>query len=104
MPDAESVAWAPRAKQDLKDIWRYYARVASPDIADELLRRIGEASVLLGKRPLSWRRRDDVMPGLRSSFVHPYTIFYRVSGTTIEVARVVHQRRDLRSAFPKHSP
>jgi plasmid stabilization system protein ParE len=37
MVDARRVVWAPRAQQDLKDIWRYFARVGSADIADGLL-------------------------------------------------------------------
>ncbi len=37
------VLWAPKAEQDLRDVWRYYARVASLDIADKLLREIEQA-------------------------------------------------------------
>jgi plasmid stabilization system protein ParE len=38
------VAWAPRAKRDLADVWRYYTRVASIEVADKLLREINEAA------------------------------------------------------------
>jgi len=41
MPKGRRVVWAPRAKQDLLNIWRYYARVASPEIAGNVLRGIG---------------------------------------------------------------
>ena len=37
------VVWAPKTKKDLRDVWRYYERVASPEIADKLLREINEA-------------------------------------------------------------
>jgi plasmid stabilization system protein ParE len=60
------VVWAPRAKQDLREVWRYYARVASPDVADKLLRDISQAGERLKEEALMWRARDDVMPGLRS--------------------------------------
>jgi plasmid stabilization system protein ParE len=33
--------WAPAAKRDLLDIWHYFADVASPDLADTLLRNMG---------------------------------------------------------------
>jgi plasmid stabilization system protein ParE len=46
------VVWAPRAEQDLLEVWRYYARVASPDIADKLLREIGQAGERLADRAL----------------------------------------------------
>ncbi|MBV8565619.1 MAG: type II toxin-antitoxin system RelE/ParE family toxin [Methylobacteriaceae bacterium] len=52
MPKARLVTWAPRAKRDLRDIWGYYARVASPEIADKLLREISEAGERLGQRSL----------------------------------------------------
>ncbi len=57
------VVWAPRAKRDLLDVWRYYARVASPEIADKLLRDINQAGERMGDRPLSHRARDEIMRG-----------------------------------------
>ena len=70
------VIWAPKAKRDLLDVWDYYAHVASPDIADKLLRDINQAGERLAEQALMWRARDDVLPGLRSVQVHPYMIFY----------------------------
>jgi len=37
------VVWGPKAKQDLREVWLYYARVASPEIADKLVREIDGA-------------------------------------------------------------
>jgi toxin ParE1/3/4 len=93
-PDS-SVIWAPAAKKDLRDIWNYFIDVASPEIADRLLRDIVEAGTRAGQRPLAWRARDEIMPGLRSILVHPYVLFYRVKPGTIEIVRIVHQRRNL---------
>ncbi len=95
------VLWAPRAEQDLRDVWRYYARVASPDIADRLLREIEEAGERLGEQALMWRARDEVMPGLRSVLVHPYTVFYRVTDGSVEIVRVLHERRNFPEVFKK---
>ena len=69
------VIWAPKDKQDLRDVWRYYARVASPEIADKLLREISQAGGRLADEALMWRARDEVMPGLRSVLVHPSRSF-----------------------------
>jgi plasmid stabilization system protein ParE len=52
MPGPRRVVWAPRAKQDLLDIWRYYARVASPDIADDILRGIERVAEVIGANPI----------------------------------------------------
>jgi toxin ParE1/3/4 len=95
------VVWSPRAKQDLRQIWRYFTRVASPEVADNLLREIRDAAQRLGERPLLWRARDDVMPGLRAVLVHPYTVFYRVTDISVEVVRVLHERRDFTAVFGK---
>jgi plasmid stabilization system protein ParE len=43
--------------------------------------------------------RDDVMPGLRAVLVHPYTVFYRVTDSTVEIVRVLHERRDFSAVF-----
>jgi toxin ParE1/3/4 len=93
------VVWPPKARQDLRQIWRYFARVASPDIADKLLREIRDATERLATRPFLWRARDDVMPGLRAVLVHPYTVFYRVTDSTVEIVRVLHERRDFSAVF-----
>jgi len=85
----------------LRDVWRYYERVASPEIADRLLREIDEAGRRLVDEALMWRPRDEVMPGLRSVLVHPYTIFYRVTDEVVEIARVLHERRDFSRIFSK---
>jgi toxin ParE1/3/4 len=96
--------WAPAAKNDLREIWRYFVGVASAEIADRLLRDIQRASERVRQRPLAWRARDEVMPGLRSILVHPYAVFYRLSDETVEIVRVLHQRRNLAKVFPKTQP
>ena len=65
-----------KSQTDLLDIWRYFARVASPDIADGILRDIQQAAAALGETALQWQARDDVMPGLCSVRAHPYTVFF----------------------------
>lgn len=48
-----------------------------------------------------WRARDEILPGLRSVVVHPYTVFYRVRDDTVEIVRVLHERRDFAAVFGK---
>jgi len=101
MPRNRPVAWAPRAKRDLREIWLYYAHIASTAVADKLLREIARASERVGENPLAWRARDEVLPGLRSAFVHPYTLFYRVRDDDVQIVRVLHERRDFPAIFVK---
>jgi len=95
------VAWAPAAREDLREIWRHYARVASADIADGVLREIVRAAQRAGRNPLAGRPRDELLPGLRSVLAHPYAIFYRVRNNDLEIARVLHERRDFSAALSK---
>jgi toxin ParE1/3/4 len=66
------------------------------------LREIFEAGQRLADQALMWRARDEVMPGLRSVLVHPYTVFYRVKNGSVEIVRVLHERRNFAAVFPKN--
>ena len=93
------VAWSPEADSDLLDIWAYYARVASPEIADNLLREIDRVGEGIGENPLLSRPRDELVPGLRSVIVRPHVIFFRIKNGAVEVVRVLHGRRDFPALF-----
>jgi toxin ParE1/3/4 len=95
------VIWAPRAKRDLADVWRYYAEVASIEVADGLLREIDDTARRLSENALRWRTRDELMPGMRSALVPPYVIFYRIGDNKVEIVRVLHGRRNFTAIFSK---
>jgi toxin ParE1/3/4 len=103
MARARRVVWAPRAKQDLVDIWRYYARVASPEIADNILREIERVADAIGRNPLARRLRKELGLGLRSALVSPHTIFYRTLGAEVQIVRVLHERRDFPAVLARRS-
>jgi len=97
------VIWAPRARADLLEIWNYFTHVGSAEVADDILFDIERTANRLRQHPFIGRPRDELVPGLRSVLAHPHVIFYRISGDTIEVARVLHQRRDLAVVFSRES-
>jgi toxin ParE1/3/4 len=100
MPAGPSeLVWAPQARRDLLDIWAYYTDVASSEVAERLLHDIDRAGMRLLRHPLSGRPRDDVSPSLRSVLVPPYAILYRVTEANVEIARVLHTRRNFAAAF-----
>jgi toxin ParE1/3/4 len=41
------------------------------------------------------------MPGLRSTLVHPYVIFYRIKDETVQIVRVLHGRRNFPAILSK---
>jgi toxin ParE1/3/4 len=108
------ITWSPAARRDVLDIWRYFARVVSPDSADKLLDEIQFALNRLIVDPRMYRVRSDVMPelpgGLRSAPVHPYAIFYRIDHSApdgrmdVQIIRVLHQQRDLPTLLSDDKP
>jgi toxin ParE1/3/4 len=75
--------------------------VATPEIADQMVRQIAEMGDRLADRALLGRARDEVAPGLRSVLRHPYVMFYRVNNGNIEVTRVLHGQRNFAAIFKK---
>ena len=93
------IDWSPEAKRDIDGIWDYLKEQASVRVADEAIQRILRACNILVRHPFAGRPRADLIPGLRSILSNPYSVFYRVGETKIEIVRVVHQRRDIASVF-----
>jgi toxin ParE1/3/4 len=99
MASRRRLVWSPEAEQDLFDIWSYLAREASPDIADKQLRTIDRACANLIEWPQSGRARDELAPEIRSVVAVPYVVFHRVTVSAIQIARVLHGRRDIDAIF-----
>lgn len=78
----------------MRDIWHYYARSASLELADRMLRKISVEAERIGRHPSPGRERDDEFPGLRRILVRPYTVFFRITPEKAQVARVIHEERD----------
>ena len=86
------------AEADLTDIWVFVAR-DDLQAANRLLDQIYEKCRLLSRSPKVGRKRPELNRSIRSFPVGNYVIFYREGATGIEVARVLHGRRDIPSAF-----
>jgi toxin ParE1/3/4 len=94
MPPNKVIEISPKAKKDLREIWLYYARSGSPEVADRKLREIAIETERIGRHPTPGRENDDEFPGLRRLLVHPHTVFFRISAAKAEVVRVLHEQRD----------
>lgn len=94
---------SPLAEQDFREIWRYIAQ-DNPDAADRLLRRIDEKLELYAERPNMGTNRSRLARGLRSFPVGNYIVFYRVVAEGIELVRVLHGMRRLRSLLREKKP
>jgi toxin ParE1/3/4 len=107
MPNAQNNKWtldlSHEADEDLVDIWDYLASEASEEVANRQLHQFDAAFEKLQSWPYLGRKRDELSAGLRSVPVHQYIVFYRIHADVIEVARILHGRRDFASilANPK---
>jgi len=90
----------PQAVEDLHEIADFLA-AHDRDAARKLVDALKSRCQALGERPEMGRIRDELTPGLRSSVVGKYLIFYRAGPKKqgVEVIRVLHGARDLPRLF-----
>jgi toxin ParE1/3/4 len=96
------VEFAPAAEADFDAIADHIAR-ADPTAAAKLITRMKRLAALIASRPRIGRPREDLRAGLRSFPVESYILFYRIVDDGIEVARVLHGRRDIDAVFRAES-
>ena len=93
------LVWSADAEDDVLLIWGYGAEEWSADVADDHERMIWRTVNRLCENAHLGKLRDDLIVGVRSIVADPHIVFYRVTGNTIEIVRVVHQREDVDSIF-----
>jgi len=93
-----TLIFSPQAEQDLIDIWDFIAQ-DNIDAADRIYDDIEQKCEALAQAPGMGRTRDELAPSLRSFPVGKYVIFYRLIEDGIEIARILHGARDLKSIF-----
>ena len=92
---ARTIRRTAAAEDDLLEIWRTIA-ADNPAAADRVLDAIERKCQLLAMFPEAGPARDDIAPGLRYLVQGSYLILYRVAGSRVLIARVVHGRRQLK--------
>lgn len=87
------------ASQDLEKILDYIAEVNSVDTAENFLARINKKCQRLTSFPNMGKKREELLPFLRSLPVDSYLIFYRPIPEGIEILRIVSGYQDLKALF-----
>ena len=89
-----AVEFSPRAEQQLAAVEAYYLKEAVTAVADRAVASIVEAADRLGSLPVIYRQA--ARAGLREYVMaqFPYILLYRVYPRAIQVAAIIHQRRD----------
>lgn len=85
--------WSKRAGRDLENIFRYYWRVASRQLADEAEAAIVSRAIALTRVKLVYRRgRGDTRECVMRRF--PFIIIYRIDSQAVRIVRLLHQARE----------
>lgn len=87
------------ASRDIENIIDLIADNSGFDAAERFLKKINDKCKNLANFPSMGRKRDELLPSLRSFPVDDYLIFYRQIPEGIEVVRVVSGYRDLETLF-----
>ncbi len=83
------------ARNDLAEIWATIAEARDERTANRMNQKILASCRSKAQFPDTGQSRDEIAPGLRSTAVLPYVVFFRLEGDTILVLRILHGRRDV---------
>ena len=92
------LGFAPEAVADLREIASYIAE-DDPERAMSFVAELEERAAEAAARPLSFRERAYISPGLRAIAHGRYLIFFRDLDDEVRIVRVVHGARDLPRLF-----
>ncbi len=94
---------APSARRDLQEIHDYIAK-DNPDAASRLFDRLDKRFATLRSHPGIGRKRHEFRTGLRFVVEGNYVIAYRLADEDIiEVARVLHGKRNIRKILASNT-
>lgn len=88
-----------RAREDLKQIWRYTCQTWGEAQADRYLDDLGLTIERLAKNPALGSAREHVRPGYRAMLCGHHLIYYTVQTNAIRIVRVLHERVDVDRAI-----
>jgi plasmid stabilization system protein ParE len=68
MAAAKRLLWSPSSRRDLIEIYAYFSRVASDEVAEQLMLEIEAAVERLKTNPLIGTPRFEILPDLRATY------------------------------------
>ncbi|WP_096350673.1 type II toxin-antitoxin system RelE/ParE family toxin [Variibacter gotjawalensis] len=89
---------SPRARDDLRAIWKFTAERWSVDQAERYTRQIQQAIETVSADPAAGRSCDLIRAGYRKFPAGSNVIFFRETPDAIDIVRILHARMD----FERH--
>ncbi len=87
------------ARREIRDVWAHIHQTNSAEVADQQLDRFYQAFETLAHYPDAGRRRDELLPDVRSYAVTPFIIFYQHRDDRLVILHIIHGSRDLPTLF-----
>jgi toxin ParE1/3/4 len=89
---------SPAARLDVLQIWHYICDNTSVQKADSVVAELKEAFAMLAQHPgVGHVRLDLADESVRFWTVKPYHVIYRPDKKSLQIARVLHAARDVKS-------
>lgn len=89
------------AERDLDEIFVYWAKRASLEVADRLIDNIANRFWLLGAHPNAGRSCDDLGAGVKCFPAGNYLIYYRAHRQLTDIIHIFHGARYQRRLFKR---
>ena len=90
------LVYLPSFRGDLEQIWLHIAQ-DNMVAADRLIVELWERCQVLAEHPQAGIGRADIAPDCRQLVLGGYSVLYRIQGSRIELVRLLHGRRKLKS-------
>ena len=92
--DAGPYRLAPRALDDLDDIWRFSAETWSIEQADRYIDELGRVFEMIAAMPTLARERSEFTPPVRIHVHESHLIIYTIAAGYIAILRLLGGRQD----------
>jgi toxin ParE1/3/4 len=87
------------AEEDLDEIFMYWAKRVSLEIADRVVDRITERFWLLGEHPSAGKLAGHIASGVKCFPAGKYLIYYRKTRRSTDILHIFHGARDQKNAL-----
>ncbi len=104
MPRKYKIRYTPVAVDDMDEIFSYISQdniAAAEMMLEKINKKIANLAIFPNMGSvLSDEEYTLIKRGYRFIVIHPYLVFYRITGNTVIIHRILHGRRDyLRELF-----
>lgn len=93
----------PRAKEDLRGIWRYTISVWGEEQADLYITNLYKRFEWLSQQPRTGKHRTDICEGYYCFPQGSHLVFYLIREKQIDIIGIVHKEMDILNYFDSES-